>query len=1049
MLKHTLIASALALFAATPASAQETPRFNRDIRPILSDKCYPCHGPDANTRKAGLRLDTAEGAAHDDAVVPGDAEASEVFRRITTDDPDDRMPPPASELHLDPEDIATLRAWIAAGAEYEPHWSQLPLPSHVAVPESEASASWAASPLDHFIFARLEEEKLTPASPAPKAAWLRRASFDLTGLPPTLEALDAFLDDTAPDARARAVDRLLASPAYGERMAMDWLDVARFADTFGYQADVEMDMWPWRDWVIKAFNENLPYDEFITWQIAGDLLENPTQEQRLATGFNRLHRQTNEGGSINEEFRVANVADRAETFATAFLGLTASCARCHDHKFDAFTQRDYFSLFAFFASIDESGLYSHFTRTAPTPSMLLYRNEQEAQHRALKEAIAGAETAHAQAVEGGTDRFATWRAEIPENLPETAPILHWPLDTIKDATTDNLANEEKRAKVTLSPASVSGIGDGALEFMGDDGVQGPGADFERWQPFTLSLWLKFEVHASKAVVLHQSVAESDAASRGYELFLEEGHPVFGMNHFWPGNAIRIRATTPLPLGRWVHVAARYDGSSSAAGLALFVDGAHAESAVVRDHLFKTIRYGGPDSAPGLTLAQRFRDAGMKGAADDVRAFAEALPDIEILALARQSTVSAALAALGEDQNEAARALRLGYYLQHFDEETRAARSALLEARRAESEFVETVHNIMAMEEMPEPRQSYVLARGEYDKPTDPVQPDTPAALPPFPADQPRNRLGLARWLTEPNHPLTARVTVNRYWQLFFGRGLVETQEDFGSQGKAPSHPELLDFLARRFIDSGWDVKALCREIALSATYAQDSRADESQRTRDPFNILLARGPGHRLNAEQIRDAALAASGLMVERIGGPSVKPYQPDGLWEDASSTGYTRDSGEGLYRRSIYTFIKRTVPPPALLTFDAGTREVCTVRRERTGTPLQALVLLNDPQYVEAARVLAERVLAQRADAPPGAAIESMFRLLIGRVPSAAERAVLDRAFAEQEAWFGRAPEEAAQFARAGEAPRSEELDPVRVAALSAVAQAIMNFDEFQVKR
>lgn len=1044
-----IVLPALSVLLCLICPAQGVPAFNRDIRPILSENCFPCHGPDANTRKAGLRLDQREGAVADAAIVPGDPSASEIVGRMLSTDPDEQMPPPSSKLQVSAEQIETVRRWIAGGAEYQPHWSLVAPPEQIAVPAATASDPWVQQPIDAFVLARLRAEGLEPTAKADKATLLRRVSLDLTGLPPTVAELDAYEGDLAPDALVRAVDRLLASPAYGERMALDWLDVARYADTFGYQADVEMDVWPWRDWVIEAFNRNLPYDMFLTWQLAGDLLDHPTQEQRLATTFNRLHRQTNEGGSINEEFRVANVADRAETFSTAMLGLTMACARCHDHKFDPISQKDYFSLFSFFANIDESGLYSHFTRTAPTPSMLLYKPGEAERHAALRDEVSKAEAAYDTSRTEALARADAWILDAARPVPSVAPVVDWSFDTVEGDKTPDRASPDKPARLTLSPAPIEGVRGSGLRFNGDNGVERGGvADFERSSPFSLALWLKVDAHAEKAVVLHHTRAETDAASRGYELLLDHGKPLFGMNHFWPGNAIRIVANDALPVGRWVHLAAVYDGSSRAAGLSLYVDGAPVAANVVRDKLFKTIRYEGGGDV-GVTLGQRFRDSGIKGDIDEVRVFDVALTPLEVDALARQQSIEDAVAEAVAENDEAARERLRIFYAHRVDSTMAEARGALANARLAEATFVETVRNIMTMEETPQPRQSYLLARGEYDKRTDPVSPDTPHALPPFPTDQPRNRLGLARWLTDPQHPLTARVAVNRYWQIFFGRGLVETQEDFGSQGRLPTHPELLDYLARSFINSGWDVKALCRSIVLSATYQQSSAADEALRTRDPYNTLLARGPGFRLSAEQIRDSALAASGLLTRDIGGPSVKPYQPAGLWEDASSQGYTPDKGPALYRRGMYTFIKRTVPPPSTLTFDAGSREVCTVRRERTMTPLQALVLLNDPQYVEAARVLAEGVLLRDAAAGPGQRVETIFRSLIGRKPSAREQDVLTRAYDEQRAWFSERPEEALRYAEAGERPRDETLNPVDVAAVTAVAQAVMNLDEFQVRR
>ncbi|MBI1319618.1 MAG: DUF1553 domain-containing protein [Candidatus Hydrogenedens sp.] len=1011
--------------------------FNRDVQPILSDKCFACHGPDSASRKAGLRLDQPEAAMAAGVLSPGNPADSEVVHRIRTDDSGDRMPPPESNLALSAEEADILEQWIAEGAVYEPHWSFIPLKS-VSVPVGLTPKD--GNPIDAFVLAELSESGFAPAPEADRETLIRRLSLDLRGLPPTLEEIDAFLADTEPGAYLRVVDAFLADPSCAEHLAAGWLDVARYADTFGYQNDVESDLWPWRDWLIRAFDANMPYDEFITEQLAGDLLENPTQDQRLATAFNRLHRQTNEGGSINEEFRVAYVGDRTETFATAFLGLTLGCARCHDHKFDPISQREYYSLTAFFDDIDESGLYSHFTHTAPSPSMLLYDDGQERQHEILQWRIGKREGKVAEAAADAETRFAAFISE-GSPIPEAQPANAWSFETMTDGKTPDSADEKADVSSVLGAGLTDGPHGKALALTGDDGAACRQAgDVERSDAFSLALWLKTPAQVPHLVVAHRTVAETDAASRGWELLLEDGKPTFGLNHFWPGNALRVQTKEPIPAETWVHVAATYDGSSTAAGVRIFVNGEAADTVVLRDHLFKTIKYEGGGGAQ-LLIGHRFRDVGFKGGmVDEFRFYHESLSAIDVRSLATGGDAAALWA-------NASDAERREHYLFHADNAYAEARASLAEARTEESAFAETVRHIMVMRDMDAPREAYVLTRGQYDQRAETVEPGTPDAILPFGDSLPRNRLGLAEWLLDPQNPLTARVAVNRYWQQLFGRGLVETQEDFGLQGRPPSHPELLDFLAKRFMDSGWDVKGLLRFIVASATYRQDSDCEPALREHDPQNVLLARGPSYRLSAEQIRDQALAASGLLVPKIGGPSVKPYQPPGLWKEASQVVYNPDSGEGLYRRSMYTFIKRTVPPPAMLTFDAPNREVCTVRRERTTTPLQALVLLNDPQYVEAARVLAEKSF----DATQGdeqALIERVFRLLTGRHPDARQREILAAAYDEHEQWYAAAPEAASAYLDNGEAPRVSEAPAPELAAAAAVAQAIMNFDAFQVK-
>jgi hypothetical protein len=1024
--------------------------FNYQIRPLLSDRCFRCHGPDAAARKAKLRLDRRDDALRllDEGwaiVKPFDPDRSELVRRITTDDEDDRMPPIDSHLSLSAAERALLTRWVKEGAEYQPHWSFLPVGTPDVPARREATAP--ANPIDAFVRARLAAEGLRPAPLAAPETLIRRVALNLTGLPPTPAEVDAFLADRSAGAYARMVDRALASPAYGERMAMDWLDLARYADTYGYQADVERDMSPWRDWVIRAFTDNLPYDRFLQEQLAGDLLPNATRAQRIATAFNRLHRQTNEGGSIEEEFRTEYVSDRVNTFGTAMLGLTLECARCHDHKFDAITQRDYYSLSAFFNSIDESGLYSHFTSATPTPALRLWPDDTQAQrHRALTDAIARIERRLEAVARAARPAFTTWRPTARVIRPR--PIARLAFDVVSDETTPDAASATL-AKLQDGPrpirdieASGSGNVGGALRFSGDNAVVHANvASFRRIDELSIALRLAPSEIQDRAVILHQSRAWTDAGSRGFELVLDKGRPFFGLIHFWPGNAIAVRARQPLPIGRWSNLVVTYDGSSRAAGIRLYLDGAPVETEVVRDHLVKDITYDASagerssSETPPLTIGARFRDSGFKGGAiDDLQIFDRTLTVGEIGALpvygARAQVDDAAL---------------FSYFLARHHDPYRQLIGDLKAARTREDRLVAPVAEIMVMEETPEPRPTYLLKRGAYDAPGERVTRETPASLPPFPVDQPRNRLGLARWLTDRRHPLTARVVVNRIWRMHFGRGLVASQEDFGSQGRLPTHPELLDWLAARFMDEGWDVKALHRLIVSSETFRQTSSVPIDAIRRDPENRLLARGPRVRLLAEQIRDAALAASGLLARTVGGRSVKPYQPAGLWEQ-SGTGktYTPDTGDALYRRSLYTFWRRTSPPPSMLAFDAMSREVCTAKREVTSTPLQALVLLNDPQFVEAARVLAERLLKQ-FPSDVDARNRAAFRALSGRSPDQAELVVLARLFAEQKGVYGADADAAAKLLGAGAAPWDRTLPGADLAAMTMVASAIMNVDEF----
>jgi hypothetical protein len=1043
-LASLFLATFVTLLLPDPTLAASV-QFNTDIRPLLSDRCFSCHGPDASHRKAKLRLDTATGIAEasnpdsrSQVIVPGKATDSELYRRLITEDADDLMPPPESNLKLNATEKALLAQWINEGAVYEGHWSFEPVRNPL-IPHIEPDAF---HPIDAFVRARLQKQGLQPSPPANREQLIRRISLDLTGLPPTLEQIDAFVADASPNALDKVIDQFLASPAYGEWRANEWLDLARYADTYGFQADVERDLSPWRDWVIQSFNENLPYNDFVTWQIAGDLLENPTREQILATAFNRLHRQTNEGGSIEQEWRTEYVADRVITTSTAFLGLTMECARCHDHKFDPITQRDFYSMFAFFDDIDESGLYSHFTRAVPTPTLLLYPDAVESQHQALQSEISQLE----QQVDAAAN---TARRNLdPTSIPWPIlpqPTAAYPLDQFENNTTPDIANTNRTATLVEGPESVPGHSGQALRFSGDNSVVCRDAgDFNRTTPFSFNLWIHPSEHQQRAIVFHRSRAWTDSGSRGYELVLEDMKPTFALIHFWPGNAIAIRATEPVPTNTWTQLTVTYDGSSHANGLRLYRNGQPVKTEVVRDHLYKDIlhraEWGDGDTGNiHLTLAGRFRDSGFRnGAIDEFQVFDHQLTDAEVLLLNQPGTPSIRPEALVE------------HHLARHNETLLNLQSQLHDLRRQENTLVQDIPEIMVMRDMATPRSAHILKRGAYDSPGEPVEPGMPSTLLPYDASLPRNRLGLARWMTDPRNPLTARVAVNRAWKSCFGRGLVSTTEDFGSQGEAPTHPLLLDWLTRQFVESGWNLKQLYKLILSSDTYQQTSHASPELIEQDPDNLLLARGPKYRLQAEQIRDSALAVSGLLNSALGGPSVKPYQPAGVWEE-SGTGksYQQDHGDKLYRRSLYTFWRRTAPPPSMLTFDATSREVCTARRETTATPLQALVMMNDAQFLEAARVLAQNLLTDHPDNAE-TRVRTAFRLLTGRQPQPNEMQVLLLLAREQLDLFGNQPDQATRFlSRTGESPVNTALPPTQLAATTLVVSTIMNLDEFTTLR
>ncbi len=1042
---------AWAVLSANLATAAE-PRieFNKDIRPILSDKCFFCHGPDEKKRKSGLRLDTREGAFKDKkTLVPGKPDQSDLIRRVTTSTPDDHMPPADSKIgSLTPSEVQTLRRWIAQGANYEQHWSFIPLrPAKipkVKLQKSQLSGrkipSTPPSPIDSLVWSGLASRGLSPQPEADRATLIRRVSFDLTGLPPKPADVEAFINDRSPKAYERLVDHLLLTPQFGERMAVDWLDISRYADSYGFQVDRDRDVWVWRDWVVRAFNENLPFDKFVTWQLAGDLLPNPSDDQVLATAFNRLHQQESEGGSVEEEYRVEYVADRVQTFATAFLGLTFECARCHDHKYDPITQKEYYQLFSYFQNIDEAGLYSYFTMSPPTPAMMLMDEPAKMRRQSLQKAVADVENQTETLRASNKDAFGAWLSRRPAELPFSEEIGRFDFDVLTKGTFVNALGTNV-ATLTGENKVVPGRTGNAVQFTGDDPVNLTLGNFNNHDPFSVSLWIKTPDVKDRAVVFHRSRAWTDAASRGYELLLEEGRLKWSLIHFWPGNAISIRTHALVATNEWTHVVVTSDGSSRAAGLRLFVNGRPAEIEVVKDSLTKEIAGGGGDT---IALGERFRDRGFKnGLVDDLRVFTRALSTLEAAGTYDEPAALALLAKAEPALQPMEREVLLDYFLANSDSGWRAHLAALKNARAQLGKDAEGIKEIMVMRELPSPKPAYVLARGDYDHRRDPVYAGVPASLPPLPKNAPANRLGLAMWLTDPTHPLFARVTVNRFWLGLFGRGLVKTTEDFGNQGARPLYTEALNWLAYQFMRSGWDTKALFKTMVMSHTYRQRSSADEKTMADDPDNEWLARGPRFRLPAEMIRDNALSAAGLLSERIGGPPVNPYEMSEAFKPSKAS-----EGDGVFRRSLYTTWRRTAPPPAMLTFDAPRRAVCASKRERTDSPLQALILLNGVQYVEAARVLGE-ALHRDANGDVTAMIDIGFMRCLSRKPDPREIEILRRLYGEQLAHFQSHPNDAEALLKIGSSPRAVSIPAPNAAAAMMIAQALLNHDASVVKR
>lgn len=1035
--------------ALAEETKQETVQFNRDVRPILSENCFQCHGPDVHQRQAELRLDSREGATVEQnggkAVAPGDVKASRLIQRILSTDADERMPPEKTGRKLSPQQIEILSRWIEQGAKYEQHWSLIP-PQRTELPSVKDSA-WSKNPMDRFILARLEKEGLAPSPAANKETLLRRVSLDLTGLPPTLEEREAFLADDSPKAYEKVVDRLLNSPRYGERMAMHWLDLARFADTNGYNNDEDRTQWMWRDWVIDAFNRNQPYDQFVMEQLAGDLLPNATNQQKIATAFNRNHVLTTEGGIIEEEYRVEYVADRVHTTATVFLGLSLQCARCHDHKFDPLTQRDYYSFFAFFNNLAEKTVGYNQAKVAEPFIKVPTRGQQAELDKlvARKAALEQQQTARAEAIQADQEK---WEREIlaagklPSSLEGLAHCFH--LDEAAGNQVSDAIDAKRSGTISGNAKWSAGKFGGALEFDEQTFVPlGEVGTFEQSEAFSFSAWVNLATQDASTVLSKMDEAN---AFRGYDLIIEQGKVATHIIHHWPNNGLKVIAKEPLPLNSWHHIAVTYDGKGKGGGVAIYVDGKLQASDITTDTLSgkDTIKTDKP-----FHLGRRTSSAPFRGMLDEVQLYRSALSAADVGELAMGQTPAGIAGILKTPVIERTAAQKESlkrFYLQYVDEAARKIAAELIQISKQQAEMEKSFPATMIMQEMPTPRQAFVLNRGQYDQRGDSVNPGVPSSLPPLPAGIPANRLALAKWLVDPGHPLTARVAVNRWWQHYFGTGIVETVEDFGSQGAWPSHPELLDWLATEFIKSGWNVKEMQRLMVTSATYRQASRVSPALLERDPKNRLLARGPRFRLPAETVRDNALAISGLLRDKIGGPSVKPYQPDGLWQDVSverRAVYKQDEGDGLYRRSMYTFWKRTCPPPGMMTFDAPDRETCTIRRARTNTPLQALVLMNDPTYLEASRKLAERVLKGGNDQDE-ARLARLYHLVLCRDPHAAETATLLPLLTKTRERFKAAPEKAKQFLKIGDSTRDEKLDDGELATWTTLCSLVLNLDE-----
>ncbi|MEO8127159.1 MAG: DUF1553 domain-containing protein [Bryobacteraceae bacterium] len=1063
-----LIILSVILCLAPSLQAQQTPAkidFQREVRPILSDSCFHCHGPDKETRMAGLRLDTREGAfshrKNGTPITPGKPDESLLYQRISAPQAARRMPPAYSHKTLTAKQIDTLKRWIESGADWKEHWAFI-IPSRPDVPPVK-DAQWARTPIDRFLLAKMESAGLAPAATAGKRTLIRRVSLDLTGLPPTPEQVEAFVSDPAPDAYEKLVDRLLASPQYGEHRARYWLDAARYADTHGLHIDNYREMWPYRDWVINAFNRNMPFDKFTVEQIAGDLLPNRTLEQQIASGFHRCQISTNEGGVIEKEVEAIYAKDRVDTTGTVFLGLTIGCATCHDHKFDPILQKDFYSMAAFFRNTTQAALDGNIPDTPPI--VVVPKSQDRPRWLELNAEVESLRNKSSEARKAPNASFDRWmeskeRKSMRTPLEASAEIL---AVSVEGGPRISKGHSGKTLALTSGVTFGESENRQALRFAAKSALTLPTLDqITGDKPFSISTLMympKGEGNFTVASQLNrikldppQVTKEGDVRKeilRGWSIELNARTPflrLFGDD----GKGIQIRGSSVRRLkpGTWYQLTFTYDGTREQDGLGLYVDGASVPTEGGGDaitHLTGTLRTKSPLILGGDGKDRYYTD----GALADLRIFDRVITEEESRLVGVWPDLAASKAKEASQLSEGQKnALRL-YFLNGKDPAYRAliAQTNKVNAERREIRRRGAVTLVMAEKTDTQP-MAHILYRGQYDQEREAVEPNSPSALPAMKDSMPRNRLGLAEWLVDPQNPLVARVTVNRFWQELFGTGIVKTAGDFGSQGEVPSHPELLDWLAVEFRESGWDVKKLFRLMVTSAAYMQESAATDEKTKKDPDNRLLARGPRFRMDAEMVRDYALAASGLLVPTIGGPSVKPYQPDGLWEtvamqSSNTRFYKQDHGDKLYRRSLYTFWKRSAPPASMDIFNAPTRESCTVRREQTDTPLQALVTMNDPQFVEAARSLADHAMVSGGN-KPDAEFDFLSAHLLARPLDSREREITSKSYKDFLNYYDSHPADAKKLLAVGESKANPKLPVPEFAALTVVTNQLLNLDE-----
>ena len=1046
------------IFLSPSAPAAEPPlSYNEHIRPILVENCFSCHGADSASREADLRLDRRDDAIEYGAIAPGDPDSSVILDRIFSEDPEEVMPPPEIKKTLSAEQKDQLVRWVKEGAEYEPHWSFIP-PTRPPLPAVK-QADWVRNPIDQFILARLEAEGLTPALEADRRTLARRVAYDLTGLPPDPALVEAFVIDPHADAYERLVDTLLASLEWGEHRGRHWLDYARYADTHGIHFDNYREMWTYRQWVINAFNRNMPFDEFTILQLAGDLVANhgpdvtPDQilDNKIASGFNRCNITTNEGGIIDEEYLVLYARDRTETTAQVFMGLTAGCAVCHDHKFDPLSQREFYELSAFFNNTTQRARDGNVFNTPPILPVPLVADRPR--FRELQQELPVARQAVAERKKTARPDFEAWiksatTESIAATQPQDTPLVQLALsEGDGGATTANFLGKQTDLPLTSTTSWQPGPSGSPAALLDGRAAELPGrADLEHDQPFSVSCWVKVPAVDSSYSLI--SKMDEGNAHRGWDIWVEGRRIGMHLIHAWPEDALKVVANAQLKADTWTLVTVTYDGSGTTRGVNIYYDGALQKNPRIANNKFKkqTIRTEVPLVIGGRSQGADAHAVGLTA----LTIWGRSLSAAEINGLAKADTFADILKLPADERPAAAKGL-YDWWLGTFDAAFKQATAieAKLVAEKSAIERRGTVAHVM--QEKPGMPKAYILDRGEYDRRLDEVGPDTPEMLPAFPEDLPRNRLGLAQWLLLQEHPLTTRVTVNRFWQEVFGSGLVRTSGDFGITGELPSHPDLLDWLAVEFRESGWDMKQLFRLFVTSASYRQAATTTPEKRTKDRDNRLLSRGPRFRMDAEMVRDTALAASGLLVRKIGGPSVKPYQPPGVWSAVAMPGsdtkkYTASTGADLYRRSMYWFWKRSAPPTSMDILNAPSREVCTVQRERTNTPLQALVTLNDPQFVEAARALADEALFL-GGGTDDARIDFIASRLLARPLESAEKTIVKQSLAKLTAWYQAHPDDAKAVITVG-ASKPEHDNAVLLASWTMLTNQLMNLDEVLCK-